>query len=186
MASRGRLWTWLGCGLVGCGGATPEVSLFTSDVVQRETCRSAGAGEPELCVREPTTMRVRVTLVEDEDGWVVLHGLPRDSGGQGSLFGTRDQSGGYLFFEERSQENTATGCVLREERTLALTPASVPEVADERTSACAALIGRDTAITVASAACEPLVEPPVESHRIVRRRWEPAVGCDEAGPADAD
>lgn len=191
MASRRRWWAWLGCGLLGCGGlacggSTPEVSVFTSDVVQRETCRSAGAGEREFCVREPVTTRVQVTLVEDDDGRVVLHGLPRDSGTQGALLGTRDQSGGFLFFFERRQENTETGCVLQEERTLALAPAAGADAARESTSPCTALLGRDTAITIASAACEPLVVPPVESRRIVRRRWEPAVGCDEADPAAAD
>ncbi|MFZ9886724.1 MAG: hypothetical protein ACO3JL_04400 [Myxococcota bacterium] len=176
---------WLPITLLGCGGTAPGAMIFTSDVVQRDTCRTSGDGSRELCVREPVTTRVRVTVIEDTDQRVILHGVPLENGTQGTLLGTRDQSGGYLFFDERRQENIETGCTLRTERTLALVESSELDAGAQISSSCPALVGRDTAVTIASAACEPLQDPPVESRRIVRRRWEPAVGCDADAAAAA-
>jgi hypothetical protein len=161
-----------------CGGDPDEtIATFTSDVMQREICRVTGDSEREACTREIMTQRVRVTLLEDKQQRVWLTGLTRQSTPGRSLLGTRDQLGGYLFYDERVQTNANTGCVLTEELTLALQVD--PEADAEAIGAddCIALVGRETRVTTTSPECDDVNDPAQQLQRIVRRRWERAPGC---------
>lgn len=161
-----------------CGGEPEEiVATFTSDVVQRETCRVTGDSDREACTREIVTNRVRVTLVEDEQERVWMTGLTRQGVPGRSLLGTRDQLGGYLFYDELVQTNGETGCVLTEALTLSLKVDDDAEAGDVGVNDCVALVGRENRFTTTSPECDDVNDPPAEITRIVRRRWEPAAGC---------
>lgn len=164
--------------LTACGGdPTETVATFTSDVVQRETCRVTGNSEREACTREVVTQRVRVTLLEDEEQRVWLTGLTRQSVPGRSLLGTKDQLGGYLFYDERIQTNAVNGCTLTEELVLSLHVDDEAEPADVGVDDCVALEGRENRYTTTSAECDDINDPPQQIQRIVRRRWERADGC---------
>ncbi len=163
--------------LSGCGEPEDVVATFTSDVVQRETCRVTGDAEREACTREVVTQRVRVTLVEDQEQRVWMTGLTRQGAPGRALLGTRDQTGGYLFFDETRQTNADTGCVLSESLTLALRLDEDAEAGDVGVDDCVALVGRENRFTTTSAECDDVNDPPAEITRVVRRRWEPADGC---------
>lgn len=163
--------------LAACGGPEDEVATFTSDVVQRETCRVTGEDGREACTRELVETRLRVTLIEDEEQRVWLSGVSRQGNPGRSFLGTRDQDGGYLFWDERVQRNTDTDCTLTEEVFLSLRvdEAAAPE--DVGVDECVALVGRETRTTTTSSACDDINDPPQQVQRIVRRRWEPAERC---------
>lgn len=161
-----------------CGGDPEEtIATFTSDVVQRETCRIIGDSDREACTREVTTTRVRVTLVEDREQRVWLNGITRQGAPGRTLLGTRDQLGGYLFFDEVVQTNVNNGCVLTESLTLSLKVEEGADEADVGVDDCVALVGRESRVTVTSAECDAVNDPPQEITRVVRRRWQPADGC---------
>lgn len=163
--------------LAACGGEERLVATFTSDVVQRESCRVVRSGS-ETCTREEVTQRLRVTLVEDEKKRAVLYGIPRAGGSDRAILGSADSQGGWLFSDERVQENTATGCVLTELIVLSL---RVDEDADAEAVGvddCVALVGRETRTTATSEACDEVNDPPQPIQRIVRRRWQRAPGCE--------
>lgn len=163
----------------GCGGDEERVATFTSDVVQRESCRVTGEGS-ESCTRDEVTLRLRVTLVEDELDRATLLGIPRGGGSDRGLLGTLDSQGGYLFSDERVQRNAATGCVLTERLLLSLRVDEEAEPEAIGADDCVALVGRETRSTLTSAECDDVNDPPQPVERIVRRRWQPAVGCGSA------
>jgi hypothetical protein len=163
--------------LAACGGPEDTVATFTSDVVQRESCRVTGEEGREACSRELVETRVRVSLIEDDEQRVWLSGLARQGTPGRSLLGTRDQLGGYLLSDERVQTNTNSGCVLTERLLLSLRVDQEAALDDVGVDPCVALVGRETRTTTTSAACDEVNDPPQQIQRIVRRRWEPAEGC---------
>lgn len=161
-----------------CGGDPAEtMATFTSDVVQRETCRVTGDGEREVCTREVSTTRVRVTVIEDRERRVWMSGLTRRGSPGRSLLGTRDQLGGYLFYDEVVQTNERSGCVLTESLTLSLQVDEDAEAGDVGVDDCVALVGRENRFTTTSPECDTVNDPPREITRVVRRRWQRADGC---------
>ena len=165
---------------LGCGGEQGPVATFTSDVVQRESCRVTDDGG-DSCTREEVTLRLRVTAIEDEFDRVTLLGLPRDGESDRGILGALDSQGGYLFFDERVQANARTGCVLTQSVLLSLRVDD--EAAPEQVGIdeCIALVGRETRRTVSSAECDTVNDPPVPSERVERRRWQRAAGCESEG-----
>lgn len=169
-----------------CGGDPEEtVATFTSDVVQRETCRVTGDSEREACTREIVTTRVRVTLVEDREQRVWMTGLSRQGVPGRSLLGTRDQLDGYLFYDELVQRNADNGCVLSEEITLSLKVDTDAASEDVGVNDCVALVGRENRFTTTSPECDDVNDPPQQITRVVRRRWQRADGCQNEAVAPA-
>lgn len=154
----------------------PLVGTFTSEVVQRDTCRVVGDG-PETCTRDEGLSLLRVTLVEVDDGRIWLHGLPHDGDPDTSVLGTRDAEGGFLFVTETVQRNAETGCVLTSRRELALRvdEGALAEAVGE--DPCVPLIGRETESTTTSAPCDAIHDPPEQIVRIARRRWQKPLEC---------
>lgn len=164
--------------VVACGG--PEdllVATFTSDVVQRDTCRILGDDDRELCSRDESVSRLTVNLVEDDDDRVWISGIALEGESDRRLLGTRDAEGGFLFVDETRETNTATSCTFT--RTLLLSLKIEEGVTEEQaaTDVCTALVGRETRTFATSVECDDVNEPPVAITRIQRRRWEPAVDC---------
>ncbi|MCP4499486.1 MAG: hypothetical protein GY822_05915 [Deltaproteobacteria bacterium] len=160
-----------------CGGENEQViGQFTSQVVQRNTCKVSG-DTPESCLREDSTSRVRVTLLEDgfDRAWlagVEVGGLP-----SGRILGTRDINGDFLFYDEVVQTNTESGCTLTQDSIFSLAIDPAAEAALIGTDPCIALIGREERITTSSAECDDINDPSVQIQRIIRRRWETPVLC---------
>lgn len=163
--------------LSACGGTAPLSASFTSEVVQRESCRVVGDGT-EACTRDEVTLRLRATLVADELDRAFLYGVPRGGGSDRAILGSLDSQGGWLFEDERVQENERTGCALTERLSLSLRIEDGVDPALLGIDACVALVGREVRQTIASAPCDEVNDPPAEVTRLVRRRWQPAPGCD--------
>jgi hypothetical protein len=163
-----------------CGPAEePLIATFTSDVVQRDTCRTQGDDERELCVRDESVQRLTVDLIEDDRDRVWISGIPIEGESDRRLLGTRDDEGGFLFIQETFEENDLNGC--RFDRFLQLSlrlPDGVSEAA-ARDDTCTALVGRELRTFTTSDSCDDVNDPPVEITRIQRKRWEPALDCGE-------
>jgi hypothetical protein len=159
--------------LSGCGDP-PLVASFTSRIVQLETCRTVGEGS-EGCVASEQIAERRLDIVEAEPGLFWLYGLPRDGVADRAMLGSRDNAGGFLFVDEREQQNTASGCVLTTRVTVSL---AVEEgrAADVGANSCVALVGRSVDTVTSSAACDQNV-PPQQVVQTIRRRFE-ALGPD--------
>ena len=165
----------------GGGGEEQFVATFTSDVVQRNTCRILGTdNDRELCVRDESISRFRVDIIEDEFDRAWIIGVPRDGASDRRMLGTRDAQDGWLFIEETRQTNEATLCALesRVELSLWVDEDADPEVVG--VDPCIALLGRETRTLKTSKECDTVNDPPVEITRITRRRWERAIDCRPA------
>lgn len=164
--------------LVGAGSCAKEplVATFTSEVVQRDSCRVVGDG-PETCTRDEGLALLRVTLVELDDGRVWLHGVPSGGDPDTSILGTRDAEGGFLFYAEQEQENAETGCVLTTTKELALAVDENVTEASVGTDPCVPLVGREIETTTTSAACDDVHDPPQAIVRVARRRWQAPTEC---------
>lgn len=161
-----------------CGGSPDEsVATFTSEIVQRESCRITGEGDREVCTRDVVTTRVRVTVIEDREQRVWLNGVTRQGAPGRTLLGTRDQLGGYLFFDEVVRTNAESGCVLTESLTLSLKVDEGAAAEDVGVDDCVALVGREQRVTTTSPECDTVNDPPQQIQRILRRRWQPADNC---------
>ncbi len=163
-------------GLAGCGGEEESVATFTSQIVQRNTCRITG-DQAEACFREDVSLRVRVTVTEDAFDRVWLAGFSLNGEPDARMLGTLDADGGYLFISETVELNDETSCRLTE--TLELSLRVEDEALEEMigTDPCVALVGRETRTSTTSLACDDINDPPVPVTRIVRRRWEPPARC---------
>lgn len=160
----------------GCGGEEESAATFTSQVVQRNTCRVTG-DQPEACFREDVTLRVRVSVIEDAFDRVWLSGITRGGELDTRILGTLDAEGGYLFANRIVNLNEETGCRLTD--TIELTLRVDEEAAAEEIGVdpCVALVGREVRTSTTSAACDDINDPPVPVTRIVRRRWERPGTC---------
>ena len=149
-----------------CGDPPEEfVASFTSDVVQLNTCRTID-GSRETCVEDEFVKRYRVTVMEDDAQRVWISGIQRSDGSDRRLLGTRDSQGGFLFEDEVSQRNTESNCALT---THLLLSVAIEEDATEEevgSDPCVALIGRETQLTIQSAECDDVNDPPQEITRI--------------------
>lgn len=163
----------------GCGGDDESAATFTSQVVQRNTCRVTG-DQPEACFREDVTLRVRVSIIEDAFDRVWLSGITRGGELDTRILGTLDAEGGYLFANRVDSVNDETGCRLTDtiELTLRVDEEAAPE--DIGLDPCVALVGREVRTSTTSAACDDINDPPVPVTRIVRRRWERPGTCSAA------
>lgn len=162
-----------------CGGPVPLVGDFTSEVVQRNSCRLVGDDDRERCVRDEVITTQRVTLREDDFDRVWIIGLTLEGQQDRRLLGTRDSEGGFLFDYESRTTNSETGCTLTTQLLLSL---SVDEgVAEERVGAdpCVPLLGRETRRSITSEACDTVNVPAARIERISRRRWEPSPSCGQ-------
>jgi hypothetical protein len=178
-----RLFLLVACAatLASCGGEPEETAaVFTSDVVQRETCRVTGDEGREVCTRENVTQRLRVTLVEDAFERVWLTGIQREGNPERTILGTRDALGGYLFEDVITQSNSESGCTRVDDLLISLRLEEDVDPARVGTDDCVALVGRETRTTTTSPECDDVNDPPQQVQRIVRRRWEPAAGCEIA------
>ena len=184
MSARRRHQTRFACALglfVTAFGCAPEddrlVATFTSDVVQRDTCRILGDSDRELCTRDESIQRLTVNLVEDEHDRVWISGIVLEGESDRRLLGTRDSEGGFLFVDETVETNTSTACTFT--RTLLLSLKLEDGVTEEAAmgDVCSALVGRELRTFTTSLECDDVNDPPVEITRINRRRWEPAVDC---------
>jgi hypothetical protein len=162
-----------------CGGEVPLVGDFTSEVVQRNSCRLVGDDDRERCVRDEVITTQRVTLREDDFDRVWIIGLTVEGENDRRVLGTRDSEGGFLFDYETRQVNSDTGCTLTTQLLLSLAIDS--GVAEERIGAdpCVPLLGRETRRSITSAACDTVNVPPARIERISRRRWEPSPTCGD-------
>jgi hypothetical protein len=161
----------------GCGDP-PLVATFTSQVVQHDTCRTVGA-QPETCTRDEGVSLLRVTLVEEDDDRVWIHGVPNGSEPDTSILGTRTQDDGFVFLVEEEQVNGETGCVLKTTKQLSL---AVDEAATKEqigADACIALLGREVEVVSTSPECDEIHDPPESIQRVARRRWEKPLDCAE-------
>lgn len=169
------------CGaLAGCGGGDGFFATFTSEVVQRESCRLVGESATESCTRDEVTLELRVDLVEDDQGRAQLVGIPLDGDPGRVVVGTKASDGGWIFISERTQTNDASGCVLQDRLELYLRledNVSADDVADD---ACAPLVGREIRFTHTNAACDEVNDPPQDIQRVLRRRWQRSARCDLA------
>jgi hypothetical protein len=163
-------------GIAGCGGEELLVATFTSRIVQLDACKTVGEGS-EGCVRREEFVERRLDLVEVEPNLLWLYGVPRDGVSDRAILGSRDNAGGFLFVDERTQTNSVTGCELvsRVSISVAIDPARVD---DSGIDACVSLVGRSVETTVASPACDTNV-PAQQVVQTVRRRYEP-LGSDSS------
>ena len=161
--------------LSGCGEER-LLATFTSEVVQRRSCRVEGE-RAEVCERDEVTQRLTVTLVEEDADRVVLYGVPRDGAIDRAIIGTRDSLGGFLFEEKIENVNNASGCATTSEIQLSLEVDPDAPPADVGADICVPLVGRETRTTTISVECDDVNDPPVQVQRILRRRWERAVDC---------
>lgn len=161
-----------------CGGEPAETfAVFTSDVIQRESCRVTGEEGREVCSRDVSVQRLRVTLVEDEFQRAWLTGIQRDGQPERTILGSRDTLDGWMFEEQTVQENSSSSCVRTDDLLIVL---RLPEGLTEDSVAsdgCDPLLGRETRVTTTSPECDAINDPPQQVQRIVRRRWEEADGC---------
>jgi hypothetical protein len=165
--------------LAACGGPQDSVATFTSDVVQRETCRVVGEGR-ESCTREEVTLRLRVTLIEDALDRVWMTGINREGNPDRAILGTRDSEDGYLFEDEQTQTNANSGCVLTDHILLSLRVPDEVDASQVGLDDCLPLVGRETRTTTTSPECDQVNDPPQRIQRIQRRRWQEAAGCEGA------
>ncbi len=161
---------------LGCGDNEQVVGQFTSQVVQRNTCKISG-DTPESCLREDSTSRIRVTLLEDAFDRVWLSGIEVGGSPGGRILGTRDINGDFLFYDEVVQTNTESDCTLTQESIFSLSVDPTAEASLIGTDPCIALLGREERLTTSSAECDDVNDPPVQIQRIIRRRWEAPVLC---------
>lgn len=162
--------------LAGACSDPPLVATFTSQVVQHDTCRTVGE-QPETCTRDEGVSLLRVTLVEEADDRLWIHGVPNGSEPDTSILGTRTRDEGFVFLIEEEQVNAETGCVLKTTKQLSL---EVDETATKEqidTDPCTALLGREVEVVSTSAECDDIHDPPVSIQRIARRRWEKPLEC---------
>jgi hypothetical protein len=160
---------------VGCGDDT-VTATFTSRVVQHEICRVIGS-RPETCEREESLLDLRVRIDEQEDQNVWLYGIPRGGVADRAILGSRDVDGGFLFIDERTQANNASGCTLTDRIEISLL---IDPEADETlvgTDPCVPLVGREVEVTTSSSGCDTVNNPPLEQTLTARRRWEPPPTC---------
>lgn len=165
---------------LGCGGDPLLVATYTSRIVQLDACRTVGEGT-EGCVRREEFAERRLDLVEVEPNVLWLYGVPRDGVSDRAILGSRDAAGGFLFVDEKTQTNSASGCELvsRVSISVAIDPARAD---DSGVDPCVALVGRSVETTVASPACDTNV-PAQQVVQTVRRRYEP-LGPDATCGAD--
>lgn len=162
--------------LLGCGEEL-FMGSFTSRVVQREVCRLVG-NRPEVCAVDEKISELRLQLIERAGGHVWLYGLPRRGAPERALLGTRDAEGGFLFVDEITSADAASGCVVGDRLEIVVSIDPEAEDEDVGTSACVALVGRETASISSSAECDTVNTPPLPSTVVSRRRWEPAEECE--------
>jgi hypothetical protein len=156
--------------VAGCGGEPLLVATYTSRIVQLDACRTVGEGT-EGCSRREEFAERRLDLVEVEPDVLWLYGVPRDGVSDRAILGSRDNAGGFLFVDERTQTNSASGCELVSRVTISV--AVDPARADDSgVDPCVALVGRSVETTVASPACDTNV-PAQQVVLTVRRRYEP-------------
>lgn len=160
----------------GACGEEPINASFTSRVVQRDVCRVVGS-RPEVCEREEATLDVKVQIVELEDDHVWLYGIPRNGASDRAIFGTRDSRGGFLFVDEIVQENSNSGCVLRNELEISIAIEEGAAAENIGVDPCISLVGRETEVTFSSAGCDDVNVPPLDSTLTARRRWEKPPEC---------
>lgn len=166
-----------GVPLASCGPPAPFVATFTSEVVQRESCRRLGDATRESCTRDELVQELRVSLIEDEGERALLAGVPREGDSDRALVGTRDSAGGWLFIDERVQRNEASGCTLTERIQLSLRVSPDAPEDDIGLDECIALVGREERTFATSAACDNVGDPPQAAVRILRRRWQDSSRC---------
>ncbi len=166
----------LATALGGCGGEPETAATFTSQVVQRNTCRITG-DQAEACFREDVTLRVRVSIIEDEFDRAWLSGISQDGEPDTRILGSLDAEGGYLFATNVVNVNAESGCRLSETVELTLRVDDEAAVEDVGVDPCVALVGREVRTSSTSAACDDINDPPVPVTRIVRRRWERPGAC---------
>lgn len=157
-------------------GEEPINASFTSRVVQRDVCRVVGA-RPEVCEREEASLDVRVQIVELEDDHAWLYGIPRNGASDRAIFGTRDSRGGFLFVDEVVQENTNSGCVLRNRLEISIAIEDTAPAESIGVDPCISLVGRETEVTFSAAGCDDINVPPLDSTLTARRRWEKPPEC---------
>jgi hypothetical protein len=160
---------------IGCG-PEPLNASFTSRVVQRDVCRVVGA-RPEVCEREEASLDVKVQIVELEDNHVWLYGIPRNGASDRAIFGTKDSRGGYLFSDVIEQENSNSGCVLRNSLEISVVIDEAAPAESIGVDPCIPLVGRETEVTFSSAGCDDINVPPLDSTLTARRRWEKPPEC---------
>lgn len=160
---------------VGCG-REPINASFTSRVVQRDVCRVVG-GRPEVCEREEASLDVKVQIVEREDDHAWLYGIPRNGASDRAIFGTRDSLDGFLFTDEIEQENSNSGCLLRNSLTISVAIEESAPLESIGVDPCISLVGRETEVTFSSAGCDDVNVPPLDSTLTARRRWEKPPEC---------
>lgn len=159
-------------------GAEPVVQTFTSDIVQRRSCEQVGE-RSEVCVPNEFTQQVRVTLVEGEEERVTLSGVPLLGISDRTIYGTRDNLGGYLFESVQRSVNSTSGCEVIRTTTLSLVIGNL----DEDNAICTPLEGRETQVTEVSAECDDVRVEPLAEVRTLRRRWERSIACGLAEEA---
>lgn len=166
---------FLGVLMLSACGSERLVAQFTSDVVQRRSCRVEGERE-EVCERDELTQRLIVTLIEEGEDRIELYGVPRDGAFDRSIVGSRDNVGGFLFVEESGTVNSETGCTINNRIEISV---AIEAGADSGVGVdvCTPLVGRETRSTTISAECDEVNEVQIPVQRILRRRWERAPGC---------
>ena len=175
----------VGVALLAACGPPPEEGLigtFTSDIVQRDTCRvftAADGEETELCTEDDVTQTLTVSLLEDDEARVWLVGIPRGGESNRRILGTRDSKGGFLFSARETQRNTTTGCYSNTviELSLRIDDLSAPHL--RGVDPCVALTGRETRRFTTSAECDDVNDPPRAVTRVNRKRWERPQLCGE-------
>ena len=175
----GRIAAFVLLPLVGCGDELPLIGDFTSEIVQRDSCRLVGDDDRERCVRDEIITTQRVTLLEDDFDRVWIIGLDLEGEQDRRVLGTRDSQGGFLFEYESRETNSDTGCSLT---TTLLMSLAIDDSADEAlvgVDPCIPLIGRETRRSITSVECDSVNVPPARIERITRRRWEPSPTCGD-------
>ena len=168
----------LGAFFLACGGGESDFASFTSEIVQRESCKVVGDATEESCSRDEVTFELRVDLVEDENERAQLIGIPLDGDPGRALVGTKNSYGGWSFISERRQTNEDSGCVLNERVELYLSLEEGMTLEDVTEDPCAALVGREIRTTETTAGCDDINDPPQNIRRILRRRWQRSARCD--------
>jgi len=165
-----RFFTLLLLPIIFACGAEPLVQTFTSDIVQRRSCEQVG-DRSEVCVPNEFTQQVRVTLVEGEQERVTLSGVPLLGISDRTIYGSRDNLGGYLFENVQRSVNTTSGCEVIRTTTLSL-------VVGSENAECTPLEGRETQVTEVSPECDDVRVEPLAEVRTLRRRWERSIACE--------
>ncbi len=166
------------CAAAACGPAEEQVvGTFTSNVVQRNTCRISNGEAPESCVRDEAIIHLRVDLIEDDQDRAWIIGVPRNGESDRRLLGSRDKDGNFLFVEEILQTNADTGCRFTSTIQLSLDVEPEADLSMVGQDPCIALVGREVRTNAASAQCDDINDPAEQITRIQRRRWEPDPQC---------